>query len=168
MRECSQPGRRSGLRSSREAGGARDRMMDGDDQGSTILDPALQRGAAPPRSGLQRFLGELQRRRVPRAAVAYLIASFGALQGLQVLMAAFGWGNWVLTGAVVLAFVGFPLNLVAAWFVDVVPPGGGSPARRGGGWAPERRVVLQKPTWAAIAGMAVVVAGLAAWRFMSR
>lgn len=142
-------------------------MMDADDQGSTILDPALQRGRAPPRSRLERFLGELHRRRVPRAALAYLIAAFGVLQGLQVLIAAFGWGNWVLTTAVVLAFVGFPLNLVAAWFVDVVPPGRGFAERRGAGWAPERRIVLRKPTWAAIGIMAVAVATLAAWRLLA-
>jgi tetratricopeptide (TPR) repeat protein/TolB-like protein len=124
--------------------------------------------AARPRSGLQAFLAELQRRRVPRAAVAYLVATFGVMQGVQVLIAAFELPNWILTTAVVLAFLGFPLNLLLAWFVDVVPAGSPPAAAGQGGWAPERRIVLRKPTWAAIGVMALVVAGLAVWRLWPR
>lgn len=144
-------------------------MTGGEEQGGTSGAPAAPPGAPPrPRAGLGAFLGELQRRRVPRAAVAYLVASFGVLQGVQVLMAAFDLPSWILTASVVLAFVGFPLNLVLAWFVDVVPAGAPPAASGEGGWSPERRIVLRKPTWAAIGVLALVVAGLAAWRLWPR
>ena len=140
-------------------------MTGSDQQGETAGASAAPPGAPPPpRSFLQVFASELQRRRVPRAAVAYLVASFGVMQGLQVLIAAFELPNWLLTAAVVLSFVGFPINLVLAWFVDVVPAG--TPPQVGGepGWAPERRIVLRKPTWAAIGIMSMAVVGLAVWR----
>jgi tetratricopeptide (TPR) repeat protein len=144
-------------------------MTGGDEQGRTAGGPAVPSGAPQrPRSRLQSFAVELRRRRVPGAAVAYLVVAFGVLQGVQVLIAAFELPNWILTAAVVLSFVGFPVNLVLAWLVDVVPAGS-PPAKAGeAGWAPERRIVLRKPTWAAIGGMALVVAGLAAWRVWPR
>jgi tetratricopeptide (TPR) repeat protein/TolB-like protein len=139
--------------------------MSGSDQqeGGAGAPGALPDGP-PRRSFLQAFATELHRRHVPRAAVAYLVAAFGVMQGVQVLIAAFELPNWLLTAAVVLAFVGFPVNLVLAWFVDVVPAGAPPQAAGEPGWAPERRIVLRKPTWAAIGLMALVVIGLAAWR----
>jgi len=140
-------------------------MTGSDQQGETAGASRTPPGSRPPpRSFLHVFVSELHRRRVPRAAVAYLVATFGAMQGLQVMIAAFDLPNWVLTAAVVLSFVGFPVNLVLAWFVDVVPTG--APPQEGGepGWAPERRIVLRKPTWAAIGVLSLAVIGLGAWR----
>ena len=144
-------------------------MTGSDQQGERAAAPPTAPGGTPrPRSFVQVFASELHRRRVPRAAVAYLVASLGVMQGLQVLIAAFELPNWILTAAVVLAFVGFPVNLVLAWFVDVVPTGA-PPAEVGApGWAPERRIVLRKPTWAAIGIMSLVVVGLAVWRLWPR
>jgi hypothetical protein len=146
-------------------------MRDHEEQGSTIRVPEMAAGAVLRRQSWPRaFASELHRRRVPRAALAYLVASFGVMQGLQVLMAAFDLPGWVLTAAVALAFVGFPLNLLLAWFVDIAPPeprsAGGPPVigRYPRRWAPERRVVLKKPTWAAIVIMSLAVTALGAWR----
>lgn len=138
--------------------------------------PAVEdRGAPepPPADGVRRrrptlagFLAEVRRRQVPRASLAYLVAAFGILQGLQVLMAAFGLPGWVLTSATVLAVVGFPVNLLLAWYIDV-----GADAERalpGSPWSPERRIRLRKPTWAAVGIMSVAVAGLAAWQLWPR
>ncbi len=143
-------------------------MTGSDQQGGTAGAPMPPDEPARRRSGFQAFASELQRRRVPRAAVAYLVAAFGAMQGVQVLIAAFELPNWLLTAAVVLAFVGFPVNLVLAWFVDVVPTGAPPQAAGAPGWAPERRIVLRKPTWAAIGVMSAVVIGLAIWRLWPR
>ena len=139
-------------------------MTGSDYEGGTAGSPAPTGEPRHQRSFLQIFASEMHRRRVPRAAVAYLVATFGVMQGLQVLIAAFELPNWILTAAVVLAFVGFPVNLVLAWFVDVVPAGEPPQAAGEPGWAPERRIVLRKPTWAAIGIMSLAVVGLAAWR----
>ncbi len=139
-------------------------------------EPAVEvRGAPEPGPGaavrrrrptLGGFLAEVRRRQVPRAALAYLVAAFGILQGVQVLMAAFDLPGWLLKAATVLAVVGFPLNLVVAWYVDV--GGDAERALPGSPWSPERRVRLRKPTWLAVAVMSVAVAGLAAWQLWPR
>ena len=118
------------------------------------------------------FLSELKRRRVPRAAVAYLVAASGILQGLNNISNAYDVPHGVVSAIRVLLIVGFPLSLVVSWFYDIAPlrpgeqRGEAHPHLGHGLLAPERRVVLRKPTWTVIGLMAVAVAGLTAWQVL--
>ena len=115
-------------------------------------------GAARPRRlGPRDWLDEVRRRKVPRAAVAYLVGVFGVFQGVQVILSAFNLDPRFLTWVVVLGAIGFPLNLLLAWHFDIFAPSdapaGPVPESAFPGGA-ERRVRLRKPTWAAIAAVA--------------
>ncbi len=141
--------------------------MAGDDE--QRAEPPAPGGSAPA-TGLARFVDELRRRRVPRAALAYVIAVFGLFQGAEVVVHALDLPHWVLTACVVLAAAGFPVNLVVAWHFDIAPARAGEtatphPAQAPGSpWSPERRIVLGKPTWAVVGIMAVAALALAGWR----
>ncbi|MGC3996302.1 MAG: tetratricopeptide repeat protein [Anaeromyxobacter sp.] len=133
-------------------------------------DPAAgERRSSEPR-GLRWLLLELRRRRVHRALVAYVLAVLGLLQGVDVLCNAFDWPHWVLTAATVLAFLGLPVNVVVAWFYDLVPePGEPRRTSDAPSTAPApapagRPIRLRKPTWAVISALFVAVAGLGVWR----
>ena len=125
--------------------------------------------AGGPKLTFAGFLVELKKRRVPRAALAYLIAVFGLLQGAEVVARILELPHWVLTTATVIAGIGFPVNLFVAWHFDIAParpgedvaphPGKATP------WGAEKRIVLKKPTWFAVGAIAVVALGLAGWRF---
>jgi len=142
-------------------------MSGGDEQLDPKSGPPAPSGG-PARLTLAGFVAELHKRRVPRAALAYLIAVFGLLQGAEVVVRILDLPHAVLTACTVLAGIGFPLNLLLAWHFDIAParpgeagaphPGKASP------WSPEKRIVLKKPTWAAVGVMAVVAIGLAGWR----
>lgn len=69
------------------------------------------------------FLGELRRRHVPRAAVAYAIAAFIALQAADLLLPALPLPEWTYTFIVVLALLGFPVALALAWTLELTPEG---------------------------------------------
>ncbi|HVP65993.1 MAG TPA: tetratricopeptide repeat protein [Anaeromyxobacteraceae bacterium] len=138
-----------------------------DRQEAKVDPPAAPSGA--PRLTFAGFLVELKKRRVPRAALAYLIAVFGLLQGSEVVVRILELPHWVLTVLTAIAGVGFPVNLFVAWHFDIAParpgenlaphPGRGTP------WGPEKRVVLRKPTWAVVGLIALVALGLAGWRY---
>jgi tetratricopeptide (TPR) repeat protein len=118
---------------------------------------------------LARFVAELKQRRVPRAAVAYLVFAFGLFQGAETVVRVLELPHWTMTALIVAAAIGFPVNLFLAWNFDVAPARPGEAAiphpGRASPWGAERRIVLKKPTWAAVGVMAVVVLGLAGWRF---
>jgi len=136
------------------------------DQGRDPVAEEVRPPSPAPRSGRFRaLLAEVQRRRVPRAVVAYGVAMFGLLQGVEVLRAAFEGPRWVLTAATILALAGLPVNVLVAWYFDVVPDAGSAraPVQRAIA-APGTTRTLRKPTWAVIGAMALVAAGLGAWR----
>ncbi len=140
---------------------------------AAVDDPALPAAPGPaPRSrhrvGLGGFFAELHRRKVPRAAVAYLVAAFGALQGIQVVLQAFDLPAWPLTAAAVLAVVGFPLNLLLAWHFDIGPGPDAVATPAPSPWTPERRIRLRKPTWFSVLVMAAAIGGIVAWRLWPR
>ena len=70
------------------------------------------------RLALQHFAHELGRRRVWRVLVAYVIAVFGALQGLDIMVTRLElpgvWMRW----AVLLALAGLPVAAVLSWVFD--------------------------------------------------
>lgn len=64
------------------------------------------------------FLEELQRRKVLRTVIAYLVAAFGVAQGVQLLVDAFAWPHTVFTGTVILAIALLPVVVIVSWLYD--------------------------------------------------
>jgi TolB-like protein len=69
------------------------------------------------------FFAELQRRKVYRVAVAYIIAAGFIIQIGSAVFPAWELPNWTLRFVVVLLLVGFPIALILAWAYDVTPQG---------------------------------------------
>ncbi|HEU5246041.1 MAG TPA: hypothetical protein VFU09_03020, partial [Candidatus Udaeobacter sp.] len=69
------------------------------------------------------FLEELQRRKVYRVAVAYIIAAGFIIQIGSAVFPAWELPNWTLRFVVVLLLIGFPIALILAWAYDVTPQG---------------------------------------------
>jgi TolB-like protein/predicted Zn-dependent protease len=69
------------------------------------------------------FFEELQRRKVYRVAIAYIVASWGLAQGLAQVLPVFDISNSVIRVVIALLLIGFPVALVLAWVFDVTPQG---------------------------------------------
>jgi TolB-like protein/Flp pilus assembly protein TadD len=69
------------------------------------------------------FFEELQRRKVYRVAVAYVIAAGFIIQIGSAVFPAWELPNWTLRVVVVILLVGFPIALILAWAYDVTPQG---------------------------------------------
>ena len=107
-----------------------------------------------PSGRVERFIAEINRRRVPAATMAYLAASFVVLLVAEAVSWAMDLPRWVLRAAGVLVLLGLPLNVALAWYLDVVPDGGGPP-----------RTFPRKPTPVVVAAIIVLATIGAAWRF---
>src|SRR5881409_3323388 len=69
------------------------------------------------------FFEEVQRRKVYRVAVAYIIAAGFIIQIGSAVFPAWELPNWAFRLVVVLLLVGFPIALILAWAYDVTPQG---------------------------------------------
>jgi TolB-like protein/Tfp pilus assembly protein PilF len=69
------------------------------------------------------FFEELQRRKVYRVAIAYIVASWALAQGLAQVLPVFDISNSVIRAVIALLLIGFPIALVLAWVFDVTPQG---------------------------------------------
>jgi TolB-like protein/Flp pilus assembly protein TadD len=69
------------------------------------------------------FFEELQRRKVYRVAVAYIIAAGFIIQIGSAVFPAWELPNWMLRVVLVLLLVGFPIALIFAWAYDVTAEG---------------------------------------------
>jgi hypothetical protein len=69
------------------------------------------------------FFEELQRRKVYRVAIAYIVASWALAQGVAQVLPVFDISNAVIRAVIVLLLIGFPVALVLAWVFDVTPQG---------------------------------------------
>src|ERR1043166_6708313 len=69
------------------------------------------------------FFEEVQRRKVYRVAVAYVIAGGGIIQLASAAFPAWELPNWSLRLVIVLLLIGFPISLILAWAFDVTPQG---------------------------------------------
>jgi predicted ATPase len=67
----------------------------------------------------RRFLHELRRRKVFRAAAVYAVVAWGFVQVTSVVAPALFLHPLVVTGVVVLAIVGFPVAMTLAWAFDI-------------------------------------------------
>src|SRR5438270_7881954 len=69
------------------------------------------------------FFEELQRRKVYRVAVAYIIAAGFIIQIGSAVFPAWELPNWTLRLVVVLLLIGFPIALILSWAYDVTAQG---------------------------------------------
>jgi TolB-like protein/Tfp pilus assembly protein PilF/phage shock protein PspC (stress-responsive transcriptional regulator) len=69
------------------------------------------------------FFGELKRRNVYKAAVAYIVAGWALAQGIAQVFPVFDVPNWVVRLIVVLIVIGFPVTLICAWAFEITPEG---------------------------------------------
>jgi TolB-like protein/Flp pilus assembly protein TadD len=69
------------------------------------------------------FFEEVQRRKVYRVAVAYIIAAGFIIQIGSAVFPAWELPNWAFRLVVVLLLIGFPIALILAWAYDVTPQG---------------------------------------------
>lgn len=68
-----------------------------------------------PKSDLAEFIAELQRRRVIRVGLVYLVAAWLIIQVAQATFPALLLPDWSVTLVVVLVVFGFPVALILAW-----------------------------------------------------
>jgi TolB-like protein/Tfp pilus assembly protein PilF len=69
------------------------------------------------------FFEELQRRKVYRVAIAYIVVSWALAQGLAQVLPVFDISNSAIRAVIALLLIGFPVALVLAWVFDVTPQG---------------------------------------------
>jgi len=70
-----------------------------------------------------RFFAELKRRKVPRAAVTYLVAAWGISVGAAELLPLLGGQEWFVRGIVFLSIAGFPIVLILSWKYELTSEG---------------------------------------------
>jgi len=76
------------------------------------------------------FFEELQRRKVYRVAVAYVVAAGFLIQIASAAFPAWELPNWTVRLVIVLLLIGFPIAIVLAWAYDITPQGiQGTPTR---------------------------------------
>jgi TolB-like protein/Tfp pilus assembly protein PilF len=69
------------------------------------------------------FFEEIKRRKVYRAAVAYVIAAGGMIQLASAVFPAWELPSWSLRLVIGLLLAGFPITLILAWVLEVTPEG---------------------------------------------
>jgi TolB-like protein/Tfp pilus assembly protein PilF len=69
------------------------------------------------------FFEEIKRRKVYRAAVAYVIAAGGMIQLASAVFPAWELPSWSLRLVIGLLLAGFPITLILAWALEVTPEG---------------------------------------------
>jgi TolB-like protein len=70
-----------------------------------------------------RFIEELRRRKVTRAATMYLGAAWMTLKAAETVLPRIGLPDWTITLVLALMALGFPLAMVVSWMFDVTPEG---------------------------------------------
>ncbi|HXV73281.1 MAG TPA: hypothetical protein VD713_00985 [Sphingomonadales bacterium] len=66
---------------------------------------------------------ELRRRNVIRAAAAYAVVAWFAVQASDIALPAIGAPAWTIPMVLVLSILGFPLIVALAWFYELTPKG---------------------------------------------
>ncbi|MEN3370242.1 MAG: hypothetical protein V7609_2385 [Verrucomicrobiota bacterium] len=69
------------------------------------------------------FFEEIKRRKVYRAAVAYIVVAGGVIQLASAVFPAWELPTWALRLVIILLLVGFPIALILAWVLEVTPEG---------------------------------------------
>ena len=81
------------------------------------------RSLIPYNAAMRAFFRELQRRRVIKVGIAYLIAAWLVLQLADVIFPALQLPAWSTALVLGLLIVGFPLALILSWVFDITPHG---------------------------------------------
>jgi TolB-like protein len=90
---------------------------------SSLGHPTSDYGDDGARLFMSGFFEELQRRKVYRVAVAYVVAAGFIIQIGSAVFPAWDLPNWTLRLVIVLLLIGFPVALILAWAYDVTPQG---------------------------------------------
>lgn len=69
------------------------------------------------------FFEEIKRRKVYRAAVAYIVVAGGVIQLASAVFPAWELPTWALRLVIIVLLVGFPISLILAWALEVTPEG---------------------------------------------
>src|SRR5712691_793888 len=89
------------------------------------------------------FFEEVQRRKVYRVAVAYIIAAGFIIQIASAAFPAWELPNWALRLVIVFLLIGFPVALILAWAYDVTPQGiRATPAPAAAGAHRRRNIIM--------------------------
>jgi TolB-like protein/Flp pilus assembly protein TadD/DNA-binding winged helix-turn-helix (wHTH) protein len=89
---------------------------------SSSSTPEAQSAATSPR-GIKGFVEDLQRRRVFRVALVYVICAWLIIQVSEATFPALLIPPWAQTLVVVLTIIGFPIALILAWAFQITPEG---------------------------------------------
>ncbi|HCP91069.1 MAG TPA: hypothetical protein DIT76_03330, partial [Spartobacteria bacterium] len=100
------------------------------------------------------FFEEVQRRKVYRVAVAYIIAAGFIIQIGSAVFPAWELPNWTFRLVVVLLLIGFPISLILAWAYDVTPQGIRATATSAPGAHRRRNVIMLVATGVIISAAA--------------
>jgi len=69
------------------------------------------------------FFEEIKRRKVYRAAVAYIVVAGGVIQLASAIFPAWELPAWALRLVIVVLLIGFPITLILSWALEVTPQG---------------------------------------------
>ena len=72
---------------------------------------------------LKKYIGELKRRNVFKAGIAYLIVAWLIAQIASIVLPAFEAPPYFMKTLLFILSIGFPFNLVFAWIYDITPEG---------------------------------------------
>jgi len=103
------------------------------------------------------FVEELRRRKVFRVAIVYLGVTFALLQFADIAVPALNLPEWSITLVLVLALIGLPVALVAAWALDMGDDIQPEEAESGGSSGAQRLTLLHALELAVIVILAAAV-----------
>lgn len=83
-----------------------------------------------PSDTLRAFLSEFRRRRVGRVAVAYAVGAWALVEVADTVFPRLMLSDDAVTLVIIVAFAGFPVALVLAWWYDITPDPSDPPSRR--------------------------------------
>ena len=72
---------------------------------------------------MNKFVRELRRREVFRTAGLYVGVAWILVEGASIVLPTFDAPEWALQWLIILAFIGFPVAVVLAWFYDITDKG---------------------------------------------
>jgi len=72
---------------------------------------------------MSKFVEELKRRNVIKAAIAYAVVAWVALQVLALILPNVGSPEWVMKTLTIITIIGFPIWIFISWVYEVTPEG---------------------------------------------
>lgn len=72
---------------------------------------------------MSKFIEELKRRNVIKAAIAYVVVAWVILQVLSIVLPNVGAPEWVMKTLMIIMIIGFPVWVLISWVYEVTPDG---------------------------------------------